>query len=63
MLDMQDTDNLVYTTSYSEQLGFCDRHINGLVTCLDDWLIKRVDMQNRGGYMILDTYVQYNDTN
>ena len=44
MLDMQDTNCLIDTTSYNKELSFCGGYVDGLVTHLDNWLIEGVDM-------------------
>ena len=62
-LDIQDINCLIDTTSNSEELHFCSRYINGLVICLDDWPVERVDMWYGGGYMVLNTCIQNDNVN
>ena len=52
---------LVNAASNSKKLGFCTSDKGSVVNHLNHWLVEGVDMGNRGGNVVLDTHVSYNN--
>jgi len=52
---------LVNATPNGEKLGFCTSDKGSVMNRLDHWLVEDVDMGNRGGNVVLDAHVSYNN--
>ena len=62
LLNIGQISDLVNTTSSSKDLGFSECDIYSMVDSLDNWSIMNMDIHYRGGNLILNTSVGYNNS-
>lgn len=50
-------DGLIYTTSYSKELGFNTCYIHSIIKYFDDWVVVNMDMSDRYCNIVFDTSI------
>ena len=52
---------LVNAASNGEELGFCTSDKGSVMNCLDYWMVEGMNVGDRGGDVVLDACVSYNN--
>ena len=59
--DNNDFGNVLSAVFNSKKLSFCTSDKGSVVNYLDHWLVEGMDMGNRGGNVVLDAHISYNN--
>jgi len=57
LIDVVQTGGLINITSDGKELSFSGHDINGMIDCLDDWIVMDMDICYRSSNLVLDTCI------